>query len=356
MWRGSVVLGLVLVFVSLLVSSGDGPAAVRLGEHHSLGPPVRAGNLTVWPVFADEPTDLGEFLTLQEATEQAAAEVREVGAPVEGGDGARVGTLVIENRGERPILVCAGTVVTGGKQDRQIAQDFVVQAGTTVPVEAFCVERGRWALTRLGERTKGKFLTSSVQAFSKVRALAQYEQSQQAVWGEVERAQAAAIAQNLVDELSDHGSYFRGSSSFAVMTEVTNESAGRERERRMEAVREHFDASQRRPVGFAYAVNGRPVNVRAFAHPRLLERQFEPFLASMVSESLLARTETPTPRARAQDVAELVRSMEAAEESIEETKAFNRNGLRRAEGGYHARCYVPAGNRWVSLTQDWTAK
>lgn len=352
MWKRSVLLGLIVAIVSVVLSSRSGTGAVRLDERHTLGRAVTVGNLTVWPVFADEPLDLGEFLTLQEATEKGAAEVREVGAApegqvVEGGDAATVQTLVIENRGAAPILVCAGTVVTGGKQDRQIAQDFVVQARTTVPVDAFCVEQGRWAATRRGEETKGLFVASSINAFSKVRAAGQFETSQSAVWHEVARSQA---------ETATHNSAFLASSSFAALTELTDKAAGAEIDRRTEAVREHFAGLDRRPVGFAYAVNGRPVNVRAFAHHRLFERQFDPFLRSMASESLLARTKEAAPRARAQDVAELVRSLQASEESVEETRALNRNGLRETGLGYQARCYVPTGRGWASLTQDWTAK
>ena len=41
-------------------------------------------------------------------------------------------TLVIENKGDVPIYVLAGTVVKGGKQDRQIGQDFIIEGKKTV--------------------------------------------------------------------------------------------------------------------------------------------------------------------------------------------------------------------------------
>src|SRR5439155_384601 len=77
---------------------------------------------------------------------------------------ARVNPLVIENPGKLPLLVLAGTVVRGGKQDRQIGADFVIEAGKTVPVDAFCVEHGRWDATRDGVATGGRFKSEKVLA------------------------------------------------------------------------------------------------------------------------------------------------------------------------------------------------
>ena len=123
---------------------------MRLDDRHVLAAAVTVGNLTVWPVRTDRPLDLGEFLTLDEAISKGVAEVREVGAPAEPAqvrataqqeavqvleEAAVVNTLVVENKGDLPILVCAGTVVKGGNQDRQIGQDVVLKAKSTTPVE-----------------------------------------------------------------------------------------------------------------------------------------------------------------------------------------------------------------------------
>ena len=56
---------------------------------------------------------------------------------------------MIQNKGKLPILVLAGTIVKGGKQDRQIGEDFVVPRDKQVDVSAFCVEQGRWNGTRV---------------------------------------------------------------------------------------------------------------------------------------------------------------------------------------------------------------
>ena len=73
------------------------------------------------------------------------------------GDSATVNQLVIASTADLPILVTAGTILKGGKQDRQLGQDLLVAAGATVPVDAFCVERGRWNGVREGQSTDGVF-------------------------------------------------------------------------------------------------------------------------------------------------------------------------------------------------------
>ena len=57
-----------------------------------------------------------------------------------------------------PIFVLAGTIVKGGNPKQ------------TSPVDAFCVEHGRWNGNRDGRATAGHFGTSEVLATSKVRA------------------------------------------------------------------------------------------------------------------------------------------------------------------------------------------
>ncbi len=148
---------------------------------HTVGAPAVFENLAVFPVFAARQEDIGDFTTLDAALEAKTAEVRELdaaGADAETNGSAEVNKLVIENRGKLPVLVLAGTVVKGGRQDRQIGADFVIEAGRTVPVDAFCVEHGRWNATRDGVETGGRFKSERVLAQADVRAAGQYEQDQ----------------------------------------------------------------------------------------------------------------------------------------------------------------------------------
>jgi len=384
----------------------------QLDAHLSLGESVAVGNLTVWPVFSDQPLDIGEFLTLHEALRNKVAEVREVAggpgqndagqtdagaffgdadederqseqvlvetvddSPFEGpatnaaiglngaGGGAVVNTLVIENKSNLPILICAGTVVTGGNQDRQIGQDIVVKAGTTVPVDAFCVEEGRWSNERLGDETGGQFMGASTNATIGIRSKGQYEVAQNEVWLEVAKVKRSVIEKMNASARTEPTKIAQviENSSLAIALDANDELTGERIETVCSSIRAHFASfgKTNAPVGFAYAINGKPVNVRSFANAKVFERQIDPFLRSMATESLLAPT-TEHEEAKASDVVALVREIETAKEERRETAALNWNGVRRHVNGFAANCYVPSegapGGKPLLITQDWTAK
>src|SRR5712691_4134753 len=66
------------------------------------------------------------------------------GLPLQGG--ASVNQLVLINRGKKPLVLLAGELVSGGKQDRIVAKDRIVGPGERpLPLDVFCVEHGRWS-------------------------------------------------------------------------------------------------------------------------------------------------------------------------------------------------------------------
>src|SRR5258708_3999499 len=143
------------------VAAGDTPivqASQEKGEDPAIGAAKTFDNLTVFAVTSKSQVDIGPMTSLDLALAKHAAQVKEIGADRSSrGDGAQVNSLVIDNQGDVPIYVLAGTIVKGGKQDRQIGDDFIVGARQTVPVDAFCVEHGRWTTDREGIATGGQF-------------------------------------------------------------------------------------------------------------------------------------------------------------------------------------------------------
>ena len=149
------------------------------------------------------------------------------------------------------------------------------------------------------------------------------------------------------------------------------------REELGKTVLEHFGGASedaKRPIGFAYAVDGKPVTVRTFAHPRLLEKQLEAFVKAMCLEADLAAlhakaegNEVHTAIARAEDVVTMVQQINEAQEDLNDLPAGSRYGLRMNEVGGNATCYLEVPQaaesegyetkaEWVPLTEDWTAK
>src|SRR6266567_649176 len=119
--------------------------------------PVRYENLSIFPVVSARAYDTSWFLTLDEGLASGEVQVREQGSEgmARSRDGvvrpadsnaASVNQLVLINRSKRPLLLLAGELVSGGKQDRIIGKDRLVPVGSKpLPLDVFCVEHGRWS-------------------------------------------------------------------------------------------------------------------------------------------------------------------------------------------------------------------
>src|SRR6201997_119920 len=176
--------------------------------------PIRHGNLTVFPVVAARSYPTGEFLTLDEGLRSGEVIVTEAGSvqglvrrqPPNGirHDGAEVNQLVLVNNSKRPLILLAGEIVTGGKQDRVIGKDRIVPPESDpVDLSVFCVEPGRWVATTANfgasEALYGKNAGTSVggpvpmaiMAQPSVRGKAMAEKNQSEVWNEVNKQKAA---------------------------------------------------------------------------------------------------------------------------------------------------------------------
>jgi hypothetical protein len=137
--------------------TGATPPGKQDGEWRLLNP-VSFENLTVFPVVSSTGYDTSSFLTLEEGLASGEVTVSEQGADIiyRNRDGSRptvqnyggpsVNQLVLVNRGKRPLLLLAGELVSGGKQDRVIAKDRIVAPfSEPLPLNVFCVEHGRWS-------------------------------------------------------------------------------------------------------------------------------------------------------------------------------------------------------------------
>jgi len=371
-------------------------ATARIDEHHYLGAPFTVENLTVWPVHTDAPLDVGEFLTLQEAQAQGVADVREIGGAAaqqlsrsgiqidvqteavqteEGqqqatsfGGGAQVNRLVIENKGDLPLLVCAGTIVKGGNQDRQIGQDIVIAAGETVPVDAFCVEQGRWTNVREGVANAGGFVALETVASKGIRTKGQFLDDQSGVWQEVAAQRERALAGAPIAYVNGGAGGGRParivalSVSTTLVDSIDHADDGRKQAREgcVAALREHFDGlmeDANSPVGFAYAINGKAEGVRVFAHDRLFRQHFESFAASLALEAETAgETEFEPPTADV--VVALVHAIEKdATESRERASLSNTNVLYTNGIGFNGNClFEDEDGKQIPVTRDWTSR
>jgi hypothetical protein len=202
---------------ALLMNGGSGAAAsgnpaprdkTQIDSAWRLAPPVTYENLTVFPVVSTEEADTSGFATLDDALASGAAIVTEQGSYMRRSrdgviqpqpTGAQVNQLVLVNRGKKPLLLLAGEVVSGGKQDRIIGKDRIVPIGAEpLPLDVFCVEHGRW--------TSGddKFGAAQLMVHPSVREKAAFDQDQSEVWAAVRSGSTASVSESV--EVTGSGS------------------------------------------------------------------------------------------------------------------------------------------------------
>jgi hypothetical protein len=243
---------------------------VELAKGVFVGEGKQFENLTVFPILSRDQPDLGPFTTLEAALAKGEAEVRELNT------GAQVNSLTVDNKGKTPIFILAGTVLEGGRQDRQVGQDVVVGAEQAINVDAFCVEHGRWTASREGRMTGGKFGPAKVLADSSVRAAGQYKKNQSEVWSEVSKVNDANKKQ---------------SASSALAASLDDAELRAERERAAGAIAGFFD-ERKTPgdvVGLAYAVDGKVRGVRWFANHQIFGLFRGPLAESAAAEAGASR-------------------------------------------------------------------
>ncbi len=176
-----------------LIGASPNPVPGKPEGNWRLLDPVAYENITIFPVVTSSGQDTSPFLTLDEGlssgevivSEQGAAGLarRRDGRPVvvpQYNSGASVNQLVLINRSKRPLLLLAGELVSGGKQDRIIGKDRIVPVGSEpLPLDVFCVEHGRWtgASSQFGE--------SKTIVHPSVREQAAVAQNQNEVWDAV---------------------------------------------------------------------------------------------------------------------------------------------------------------------------
>jgi len=276
--------------------------------------PIRHGNLTVFPVVAARSYPTGEFMTLDEGLRSGDVVVTEAGnvqglirrhqVPVVRNDGAQVNRLVLVNNSKRPLLLLAGEIVSGGKQDRVIGKDRIVPPESDpVDLSVFCVEPGRWIATSnnfgasealYGGAVNGKTLHApmAMMAQPSVRAKAMADKDQGQVWAEVRKQQAAmetvevtAAAPEVATEIAQTSSYAKVNENAEVRKQV--DAVAKPIEQNYQSlIRQLRD---RNAVGVVVAVNGRIIWADVFASTDLLEKYWPKLVWSYASEAVVTR-------------------------------------------------------------------
>ena len=296
------------------VKAAGGPAQTGGGPYRVLTP-IESGNLLLFPVVRADGRSSGEtpFITLDEGLKSGEVEVTEAGRarglvrPRNGENpqipnyayrGDEVNTLVLVNRSKRPLLLLAGEIVTGGKQDRIIAKDRIVPPDADpIDLSVFCIEPGRWTGSSDSFGAAGKSASQSIMVQPEVRERAMVDQDQQQVWNSVNGAisqmeVAAAPPASGGGWSIAHGasaprtlgttSYAKAVQDSAVSEKVDEAAASvtNAREQVLARLREEH------AIGVVVAVRGEIVWADLFANTDLLSRYWTKLVRSYAAESL----------------------------------------------------------------------
>jgi hypothetical protein len=316
-------------FVQIGVKGAGGPQEAASGPYRVLAP-IESGNLLLFPVVRASGKSPGEtpFLTLDEGIRNGQVEVTEAGR-VQGlvrprGDagvpppppfdgpfrpipqpefrryrGDQVNTLVLVNNSNKPLLLLAGEIVTGGKQDRVIAKDRIVPAGSEpIDLSVFCIEPGRWTEISTIFGAAAKAPGHGFMAQPTVREQAMVAKDQQQVWnsvhGAISQMEVAATPVAGGPMIAAPGgpvgvlrgvnttSYAKAMEDSQVSARVDEAAAPvmKSREQVIAQLRE------RRAIGVVVAVRGEIVWADLFADTDLLARYWTKLVRSYAAESL----------------------------------------------------------------------
>ena len=348
---GAVITGLIVT--SLIATE---PLPARAGETggaagYKVLEPIRHGNLTVFPVLASNSYRTGEFLTLDEGLRSGEVVVTEYGSlrglirrhpvqPVVSGNArgnAEVNRLVLVNNSKRPLLLLAGEIVTGGKQDRVIGKDRIVPAESDpVDLSVFCVEPGRWTVTSehfgASGATYGGPLhgvgsnsVATLMAQPSVRAKAMGDKDQNEVWAEVKKQREAvsvevlAAAPTVASEMAQTSSYAKVMENDEVKKRV-DAVAGPIEQNYQSLIKQLRD---RNAVGVVVAVNGRIIWADVFASTELLEKYWPKLVRSYASEAVVTRAKDV--EAGVKQAQAFLEDMEGRRETIESEPGLYRH-------------------------------
>jgi len=296
------------------VKAAGGPAESEAGPYRVLAP-IESGNLLLFPVVRADGKSPGEtpFLTLDEGFKSGQVEVMEAGraaglvrprgnGPLTQFRGDQVNTLVLVNHSTRPLLLLAGEIVTGGKQDRIIAKDRIVPADADpIDLSVFCIEPGRWTGATASFGASAKVPANGFMVQPEVRKQAMAAQDQQQVWNSVRGAistmEVAAAPPPVAGSPAapprplGTTSYAGAMQSEAVTEKVDKAAAPviAGREQIMARLREE------RAVGVVVAVNGEIIWADLFASTDLLASYWTKLVRSYAAESLAGGEDRPAP-------------------------------------------------------------
>ena len=288
----------------------------RAGEY-TLSGPYTHENLTVFLIHGPAGSAGGRFLTLEEGMERKVVIVHET---------EDVNELAVQNVSRtEEVFIQAGDIVKGGQQDRVLSVDLIVPARSgRIPIDAFCVEHGRWEAR--GAEPMAAFSTSEQMVASKdVKMAAKQARSQAEVWKKVDEEQTklSASTNTNVRETASASSY---------QLSLENESVQKSADKYVKALSGIAEGKQD-VLGYAFAVNGRVSSADVYASGVLFRKLWPKLLKASAVEAVAELPAYDKAASASADAfrelfADAERGREEAQEVTKRTRMVKREGER----------------------------
>jgi len=195
-------------------------------------------------------------------------------------DSDAVNSLTIQNKSKDTIYLMAGDVVTGGKQDRLIAQDMIVPPRTITDISVFCVEPNRWEYQGNPDETSEQQAARDKKLFAftgyynvasnEIRKTAMQTKDQKAVWAKVGEWTEANNAK------SESGSY----SNLEQSEDYTSK-----RNEYLKVFLNDFKNTNN-TVGIIAVSGDKVLGADIFNHPDLFDKQLPGLLHSYITDAI----------------------------------------------------------------------
>lgn len=137
------------------------------------------------PILTEEVRELPVLEPLENALERGLARITETS------EAGEVPFLLLNNTGDRPLIILDGEEVVGGKQNRILNTTLVVLANTSVKIPVSCIQAGRWHREQADFGSTGSVFRARSRAAqmatvtASVRESGNFRSDQGAVWDEV---------------------------------------------------------------------------------------------------------------------------------------------------------------------------
>lgn len=285
-----------LMLLSLVCSQWGGPARTAVAAEstgliktgnatlnkalapYSPGKAIAAENLTVVPIvsfLSSEGRD--KYLSLDEALQKKLLTVREVSRS------GSVPVLEVVSHADAPIFLPFGSIMTGGKQDRMLRDDVLLQAKERRKINVYCIEQGRWRPGRGG----GVFRTSQQMAPQSLKSLGTSRHGQGEIWSKVSERNRAL-----------------GNRSASQNVQGTQETeAFKKLSKRLKSVRDGV-AKQPKVCGAVVVLDGKVVGTEIFAGKAYFNKIWPQLFNSYVVDAASTKEKVKTAPAKAKDLAE----------------------------------------------------